>query len=333
MTEPVVSIVIPCYNEEKTIGLLLDAIAQQTYDASKIEVVIADGYSTDATLSVIEEYRKAHSAMNIRVVDNPKRIIPSALNAAIRDARGEIITRMDAHSIPSPDYIERSVKTLLEGKGTNVGGVIDIRPGGPGWIARSIAVATGHPLGVGDARYRWATEAGPADTVAFGTFRRSLFDKVGFYDETLEINEDYEMNHRIRQNGGQIWIDPQIRAVYYSRSDLISLARQYFSYGYWKVRMLKRYPRSIRLRQALPPLFVMGILMLLLGSIFWLIARILLLAVIAVYLVSLIAGSIPAALRNKKLSMVLGVPLAIMTMHFTWGSGFIWSLLHTGSAK
>jgi len=209
--------------------------------------------------------------------------------------------------------------------------VIDIRPGSANWMGQSIAVATGHPLGVGDARYRWAKEAGPAETVAFGTFRRSTFDQVGLYDESLEINEDYELNHRIRQNGGQIWIDPGIRAVYYSRGDLQSLASQYFSYGFWKVRMLKRYPRSIRLRQALPPLFVIGILMLLLGSIFWFFARILLLILLGTYLVSLLAGSIPAAARHKNALMIVGVPLAIMTMHFAWGSGFTWSLLHIGN--
>jgi len=331
MSEPVVSIIIPCFNEEKTIGLLLDAIGNQTFDQGELEVVIADANSTDSTRDVVANYQLSHPAMQIKVVDNPRRIIPAGLNEALRNARGGIITRMDAHSIPAADYVELSVKDLLEGKGANVGGVIDIRPGSDTWMGRSIAIATSHPLGVGDARYRWTKEAGPADTVAFGTFHRELFDQIGYYDETLEINEDYELNHRIRQSGAQVWIDPRIRAVYYSRGDLRSLARQYFSYGYWKVRMLKRYPRSLRWRQAIPPLFVFGLLMLLLGSIFWTFARILLLIVLGVYLASLVAGSIPAARRIKNGLLLLGVPVAILTMHLSWGSGFIWSFLHNGS--
>lgn len=331
MSEPVVSIIIPCFNEEKTIGLLLDAIEKQTFAQDDLEVVIADANSTDSTREVVSSYQSSHSAMKIKVVDNPRRIIPAGLNEALRNARGSIITRMDAHSIPAADYVELSVKDLLEGKGANVGGVIDIRPGSDTWMGQSIAIATSHPLGVGDARYRWTKEAGPADTVAFGTFHRELFDQIGYYDETLEINEDYELNHRIRQSGAQVWIDPKIRAVYYSRGDLRSLARQYFSYGYWKVRMLRRYPRSLRWRQALPPLFVFGLLMLLLGSIFWSFARILLLIVLGVYLASLVAGSIPAARRARNGLLLLGVPGAIMTMHLSWGSGFIWSFLHNGS--
>jgi GT2 family glycosyltransferase len=131
-----------------------------------------------------------------------------------------------------------------------------------------------HPLGVGDAQYRRATTATEADTVAFGSFRRSLVDKIGYFDETLLVNEDYEFNARIRASGGRIWIDPSIRAVYFSRPNLKLLARQYFSYGYWKFRMLQRYPGTLRWRQALPPVFVFGLLMLLLGSVFWNLARI-----------------------------------------------------------
>lgn len=331
MSEPVVSIIIPCFNEEKTIGLLLDAIRGQTFDQDQLEVVIADANSTDSTRNVVADYQSSHPAMKITVVENPKRIIPSGLNEALRNARGKIITRMDAHSIPAADYVELSVKNLLDGKGANIGGVIDIRPGSETWIGRSIAIATSHPLGVGDARYRWTKDAGPAETVAFGTFHRELFDQIGYYDESLEINEDYELNHRIRQSGKQVWIDPRIRAIYYSRGNLRSLTRQYFSYGYWKVKMLRRYPRSLRWRQALPPLFVFGLLMLLLGSIFWTFARILLLIVLGVYLASLAAGSIPAARRARNGLLMFGVPAAIMTMHLSWGSGFIWSFLHNES--
>ena len=323
---PRVSLIIPCYNEEKTIHLLLGAISGQTYPLNDIEVIIADGLSEDKTRSIIQEFQAAYPAPVIKVVDNPKRIIAAALNVAIKAAGGELIMRMDAHTIPAADYVALSVQAFDEGKGEDVGGVIDIHAGAETWIGRSIAVATRHPLGVGDARYRWAKTPGYADTVAFGTYARATFDRIGFYDETLIVNEDYEMNARLRASGGRIWIDPAIRATYYSRPDFSSLARQYFIYGFWKFRMLQRYPQTIRWRQALPPLFVLGILMILLLSSFWQFARITFLCVASLYLLFLIAGSIPAVKKQKETMLILGIPLAIMTMHFSWGAGFWWSI-------
>lgn len=331
MESPKISVVIPCYNEEATIEKLLSALEAQTLPKSMFEVVIADGNSTDGTRDSIQKYTQEHPDLQVRVVDNPKRIIPAGLNAAIQTAKGRIITRMDAHTIPAVNYLELSVQDLENGKGTNVGGVIDIQPGRQNWMACSIAVAVAHPLGVGDARYRWAKTAGPADTVAFGTFQRELFDRIGFYDESLFINEDYEFNTRIRKSGGVIWVNPAIRATYYSRPDLASLARQYFSYGYWKQIMLKRYPESLRWRQALPPLFVFAILMLLLGSTFFNIARILLLAGLCFYFLILIGGSVPVCIQKKDWTLAAGIPLAIACMHISWGSGFLWSILHQES--
>jgi len=326
--EPVsVSVIIPCYNEEGTIGELLHAILAQTYPTDMLEVIIADGFSTDRTREQIDGFKSAHPQLRITVVDNQQRTIPAALNQAIAKSSGMVLSRMDAHAIPAPDYIEKSLAALLAGYGENVGGVIDIRPGSDTWIGHAIAVATAHPLGVGDARYRTATKPGVADTVAFGTYRRTLIDRIGGYDETLRINEDYEFNTRVRRSGGKIWVDPNIRVGYYSRPDLTSLARQYFAYGFWKFKMLLRYPASLRWRQALPPVFVSGILMLLLLSTFWVLARILLAGVICLYLVILLAGSIKPAIKWKRISLIPGIPTAIITMHFAWGSGFLWSLI------
>lgn len=330
MTIPGVSVIIPCYNEEKTITQLLTAIYGQTYPHERMEVIIADALSSDKTREKIAEFQSGHSDLQIEVVDNPRRIIPAGLNLAIEKSSGEVIMRMDAHSIPALDYIEKCLVALDAGYGDNVGGVIDIKPGSEDWIGRSIAVATAHPLGVGDAYYRWATRPTEADTVAFGAYKRSLIDRVGKFDETLLINEDYEFNTRVRANGGKIWIDPAIRAVYYSRPDLKSLSRQYFSYGYWKFRMLRRYPKTIKPRQALPPLFVFGILMLLLLFIFSKLARIVFLVVAPLYLSILILGAIKPALKEKRFMHIIGVPLAIMTMHFSWGAGFWWSIFDKG---
>jgi glycosyltransferase involved in cell wall biosynthesis len=322
-----VSIVIPCYNEEKTIEALLSAILGQTHPVDQMEVVIADGMSTDRTRERIQVFQATHPELDLHVVENIQRTIPAALNQAIAVARGEVITRMDAHAIPAVDYIERSLSALEAGLGDNVGGVIEIRPGADSWIAQAISIATAHPLGVGDAHYRTATRAMQADTVAFGTYYRSLLEKIGKYDETLLVNEDYEFNTRIRKAGGTIWVDPAIRCVYYSRASLRTLARQYFTYGYWKYMMLHRYPETLRWRQALPPVFVSGILMLLLLSIIWKPSGILLALILLSYLVILAGGSLLPAVRKKKPLLVVGIPIAIVTMHFSWGSGFMWSMI------
>ena len=330
MSIPEVSIVIPCLNEEKTILSLLDSILQQTYPTEKLEVIISDGMSEDKTRQLITDFQSKHDQLKIRLVDNPVRRIPTGLNLAIKAADGSIIIRMDAHAIPMPDYVERSVGALKQGQGDNVGGVIIVKPGADTWIGRSISVATAHPLGVGDAKYRWATQAGEADTVAFGTLYRSKIEALGFFNEDLKANEDYEFNSRLRASGGKVWIDPQIKAVYFSRPTLSSLARQYFWYGFWKVKMLKLFPKTLRWRQALPPIFVFGVLMLLLLAGFVHLARLLLAFGFGSYLLILVAASIKIAVSKNDFRLVIGIPLAIMTMHFCWGAGFWWSLINLG---
>lgn len=321
-----VSVVIPCLNEEETIEHVLRAIYHQNFPRESVQVVLADGGSTDQTLQKIEEFKKAHADLSIKLISNPLRHIPAALNAAIKAANGEIIIRMDAHSLPKPDYFSRCVQALVDGKGDNVGGKWEILAGANTWIARGIAVAAAHPLGVGDARYRISGQPGAVDTVPFGCYYRSLFDRMGFFDETLLTNEDYEFNTRIRQNGGTVWFDPEIVCQYFARSTLQDLVIQYWRYGFWKAKMVKRYPKTIKARQALPPLFVASLLALLVTGCFIKPVLYLFLTVFLLYVGIITLASIPAAIKSKDAALLVSVPLAIMTMHFTWGSGFLASL-------
>ncbi|NLN69320.1 MAG: glycosyltransferase family 2 protein [Chloroflexi bacterium] len=327
------SIIVPCYNERATINLLLDALYEQTYPRADMEVVIADGGSTDGTREVIHAWGQSHPDLVIKVVDNHARIIPAALNTAIKASVGNIIVRLDAHSRPDRHYVERSVAALIEGRGQNVGGVWDIQSSSDQWMARSIAVAAGHPIGVGDARYRYSARAGYVDTVPFGAFKRELLEQVGLFDETLLSNEDYEFNTRIRQAGGKIWFDPQICTVYYARQNLVELARQYWRYGYWKAHMLRRYPHTIRWRQALPPLFVACLILLTLLSVFLRWAGFILAGVLGVYTLILMLTGLQLSVKYKSIALWLGVPLAIATMHFSWGTGFLWSLVSPQNKK
>lgn len=323
-----VSVIVPCYNEEKTIGLLLESLLKQTYSLDQLEVVIADGMSEDGTRREINTFQQADPRLTIRIIDNPKRTIPAALNTAIAAARGNYIVRLDAHSIPNEDYVARSVAGLEEGKGSNVGGVWEIIPGEDTWMAGAIAAAAAHPLGVGDAKYRYTDTAGEVDTVPFGAFSAALVEEIGGFNEQLLANEDYEFNTRIRQAGQKIWLDPDIRAKYFARATLISLAKQYSRYGFWKVRMLRRYPETIRWRQALPPVFVAGLIAGGLLSIWFPPVRWLFTAAVVSYALTLFAVGIQIAVGSRRISALIGVPLAICTMHLSWGGAFLWSLLH-----
>lgn len=321
-----VSVIVPCYNEQDTIRLLLNAIYQQTYPRQSLEIIIADGLSADHTRREIQEFQLSHPDVAVRVVDNPQKVIPAGLNRAIEAAKGDIFVRMDAHSMPSEDYIQRAVNAIESGMGDNVGGVWEIQPGGEGWQARGIAAAAAHPLGVGDASYRVGGRAQEVDTVPFGSFRRELIERVGKFDESLHSNEDYEFNTRIRRSGGKIWFDPSIKSRYIARGRLSELARQYWRYGYWKARMLRRYPNTIRWRQ-LAGVFVVSFPILAILSIWFWWASWLLALESVVYLLTLGIVGIQQAIKKRDFPLTWGVPLAIITMHFSWGIAFIWSMI------
>lgn len=330
---PLVSVIIPCRNEEKTIHHVLEALHQQSFPVEDMEVVIADGFSSDNTRSAIQAFQEAYPGLKVRLIDNPKQIIPAGLNAAIQAAAGGIIVRMDAHSLPEADYVQRSVDAIQSGIAENVGGVWNIQAPNDSWIARSIAAAAGNPLAVGDALYRFTDKAAYVDTVPYGAYKRSLFDEIGLFDETLLANEDYEVNTRIRQAGGRIWLDPAIRCTYFSRPTLRALARQYWGYGYWKAQMLKRYPETLRWRQALPPLFVLGVLFLAILSFFWKPAWIALATVLGLYLLIQLIPALSLARKQKDLSLAPGIVLATLTMHFSWGTALIVGLISTPDRK
>ena len=330
---PKVSVIVPCYNEQSTIRLLLEALREQTYPRAEMEVIVADGLSTDGTRDAIAAFQRDCPDLNVRVVENANRSIPAGANRAIEAARGEIIIRLDGHSTPYPDYLENSVKAHEEGRGDNVGGVWEIRPGAETWVAKSIAAAAAHPLGVGDALYRHTKRAAEVDTVPFGSFRRTLIEQVGFFDESLLTNEDYEFNARVRRFGGKIWLDPSIRSVYFARSTLLELIRQYWRYGFWKWRMLRRYPNTLRWRQGLPPLFVLSLILLVILSIFIPFARIVLAGELLLYFSIMLLAGLYAAFQQRKAYLIPGLPLMIPAMHIAWGSGLLWSILTSSFQK
>lgn len=320
---PFVSIVIPCFNEERYIGEVIERLAAQ-YAPGRAEIIIVDGRSTDRTRAVVETCAAQLADVSVRVVDNPARHIPAALNLGIAAARGEIVARMDAHAVPSDNYLRRAVELLGDDERLVVGMPCRIRAGVETNVARAVAIVVAHPFGIGDAQYRIAHAGGPrmVDTVPFGVFRKSLWRQLGGFDEALLTNEDYDFNYRVRRAGGRVLLDTAAHTVYYARPTLDALARQYWRYGRWKAQMLRLHPGSVRWRHAVAPLFVAALVGLMLVGFAWRPAWLVLLATLGAYLVPALALAFLAARRASDLKLCVPILAAFFVVHCTWGGGF-----------
>jgi glycosyltransferase involved in cell wall biosynthesis len=310
-----VSCVIPVRNERHAIAAAVRSCLEQRYDGA-IEVIVADGMSSDGTREVIAQLAAADP--RVRMVDNPARVTPAALNAAIAASSGEVVVRCDAHAVLPPGYVATAVATLERTGAANVGGIQHAV--GDDVTSRAIAMAMTSPIGVGDARFRRGGDARPVDTVYLGVFRRDAVDAVGGFDETLVRNQDYELNYRLRTSGGIVWFDPDLVVDYRPRGSLGSLWRQYLEYGKGKRVMLRLHPRSLRWRQLAPPLLVVGLG----GSVAaaalgagWVAA-----VVPVAYGLALTGGAVVELTRGGGVAALL-IPAAVATMHVAWGGGFL----------
>jgi succinoglycan biosynthesis protein ExoA len=319
---PTVSILIPCRNESRTISQVLEAFARQTYPVDRMEILVADGKSQDDTRDQIRQFAGTHPTVKLRLIDNPGLTPPAAMNAGLREAKGEIILRMDAHAIPAPDYVAQCVRILAETHCDSAGGIIDIQPGAPGILARAIALAVGNPFATGGVRYRVGGKTGEVDTIPFGAFPRAVFARVGFYNERLSANEDYEFNYRIRASGGRIMFSPDIRSQYIARTKIIPLFRQYYFYGRGKALMLSLHPRSLRMRQLIPAVFILSLAALCIGCMLFSPLAILLAAESAIYTAINVGFSLSESIRKKNPTLVLVLPWVFACIHFSWGIGF-----------
>ncbi len=335
--EESVSVVIPCYNEERFIGKALEQLADQ-FESERYEIIIVDGLSDDNTRSVIDKFQKRRPDLAVAVVDNPDRNIPTALNLGIAAARGSIIARMDAHAVPSNGYIRRCVEVLRADKAGAVGMPCVVRPGADTVVARAIAAAVSHPFGIGDAKYRLGAR-GPlqesVDTVAFACFRKSLWKELGGFNEALLTNEDYDFNYRVRQSGRQVILDRSAHCDYFARTTAKALASQYLRYGGWKAEMVRLQPRSIKLRHAVAPAFVVSLIVLAVTSLVWTPARWLLLFEVGLYLVAALAAGWHAtrAIEGGRLGLILLMPVMFVTIHLTWGISFLVRIVRLGRIR
>jgi glycosyltransferase involved in cell wall biosynthesis len=324
-TFPFVSVIIPCRNEEKFIGETLRNIIDQDYGKGEMEVFVVDGDSTDRTKEIAKQVSAKYSF--IKVLTNAAKIVPNALNLAIRESKGEVIVRMDAHSVYPDNYISSLVNNLYELNADNVGGVWITEPGNTSVIAKAIAMATAHPFGIGNAQYRLGgAKPMQVDTVPFGCYRKEVFEKIGFFDEELVRNQDDEFNGRLIKNGGKIFLIPSVKIRYFARENVYKLSSMFFQYGLFKplVNLKLKFPATIR--QLIPPLFVVSLTVLAILSFFYHLFEILLVAEICLYvLLDIFVSAIISTRKDWKIF----IPLLAMfpIIHFSYGIGYLKGLI------
>ena len=251
---PDVDVVMPIRNEADHLATAIKSVRAQAYPG-RMRIFLGVGPSNDGTDAIATELADASS--DLVMVDNPSGRTPSALNVAIRAGSAPVVVRVDGHSELSAGYVRRAVETLRASAAVNVGGVQ--RPEPTTLFEQAVADATTSLLGTGGAAYRLGSDARAVDTVYLGVFDRAAIEAVGLFDDELIRNQDYELNIRLRAAGGVVWFDPTLSVGYRPRSSWSRLARQYYEYGWWKAVVLRRHPHSLKLRQMIPPIGILGV--------------------------------------------------------------------------
>lgn len=326
MTEyPYISVVIPCFNEEKFISSLMSNLMEQDYPKDKLEIIFADGNSTDNTKSIIQKFGRTMSY--VKCIDNPERFVSSGLNAAIKMSTGDVVVRMDAHSNYPSNYWTVLVEKLFLHKADNVGGVWVTKPGADTVEARAIVLASSHPLGIGNACYRLgASDDKEVDTVPYGCFRRDVFERIGFFDTDLHRNQDDEFNGRIKKKGGKIVLIPTIEIEYFARENFDKLSSMFYQYGLYKPLVNLKLGSPSTMRQFAPPMLVMSLTLLLLASFFLSLAATLFWMECGVYFLAITAVSMKIA-GLKDLKLLLYTMAAFPMIHFSYGLGYIFGFI------
>lgn len=323
---PFVSVIVPVRNEERYIERCLYSLAAQDYPRDRYEVLVVDGQSTDTTKQVVSRFA-AESTLDLRLLQNPRMLPAAAMNIGLEQARGEIIVRLDGHASAAADFVRESVRALERTGADCVGGVIESE--GETDAGRAIAAAMSSRFGVGGAAFRIGGE-GDVDTVAFGAYRRDVFDAIGGFAEDIDKGEDDEFNYRLLDHGGRIVLVPSIRTRYVVRGDLRGLWRQYFGYGLAKPEVLRRHPMQARLRQFVPALFVgalaLSLPLALAGE------RRPLRAILRAYGAANASATLAVA-QERGWEHLPWLPPAFACLHLAYGTGFLAGLLRLASPR
>ena len=314
LSAPSVSVILPILNEESDLENCITAILQQDYDG-ELEVILALGPSKDSTDLIAQKI--AAKDKRVKLVKNPTGLTAAGLNLAIKASSFEIICRIDGHAEISKTYIKSAVSIMRETGAVNVGGIMfaDSDQG----LQRTIAQAMRSKLGVGPSKFHTGGGAGESETVYLGTFKKSAILAAGGFDERFIRAQDWELNYRIRKQGGLIWFDPRLVVTYRPRKTFPKLARQYFQYGRWRRVITRRHSNTSSLRYLAPPIALVVNLFSLVSGVF---VTPLLLLPLMVYIFTIVIGGF---LIGRKVTDKLLMPLVLATMHMSWGVGFITS--------
>jgi len=326
---PFVSIIMPIRNEAGFIERAIRSVLDNDYPPEKMEVLVVDGMSDDGTRDIVRQLSEADP--RVKMLDNPRRIVPTAMNIGLKVARGDFFTRIDGHAEIPIDFIAKSIRCLREHPDAWIAGG-SIRTIAETYTGRAIASAMQSPIGVGNSRFRLGHYEGWVDTLAFGTHHKWIVDKIGDFDEELVRNQDDEFNLRVNLAGGKIWMSKDIQSTYYSRSSLRKLWRQYFQYGFWRIRTLQKHKRPAGFRQLAPLLFVSSLLLLGLAGLGWKPFWIVLAVESTLYLLALAIGALDVARKSGWRYAPLA-PAIFAILHFAYGFGSLWGIVRFSVLK
>jgi len=311
-----VSAIIPCRNEIHHIRRMLESVLSNDFPPDEMEIIVVDGMSTDGTREVVQEYSDRFT--HIRLLDNPRAIVPTAMNIGVRAAAGEYIMRLDCHAMYTNDYISKCVEVIRRTNADNVGGYMTTLPGRDTPTARAIAATTSCRFGIGNSMFRLSGPEQEADTVPFGMFRRDVFDRVGLYNERLVRNQDIELNSRLKRAGGRVIISPQVKLSYFNRATYAGLWQQAYNNGLWNPYTIWLVGSGLSLRHFVPMVFVVSLTVLGVGGLLFRALWFLLAAEVASYAVSLAPAAKASPLR---------LLWAFATLHLGYGIGSLWGLI------
>ena len=314
------SVIVPIYQEEKYISKCIDSMLSQDYPKDDLEIILVDGMSKDRTREIVATYTAKYPF--IRMIDNPERIAPCAMNRGIKEAKGDVIIRLDAHVYYPKNYFSLLVEKLNELPGAeNVGALCNTLPVNDSITAQSIAAVLSSSFGMGNSHFRvGADKEMEVDTVPFGCFHRSIFDKVGLYDEELVRNQDDELNARIIKSGGKIYLIPQLVCEYYARDTAKKVYKMFYQYGVFKPLVNKKLGSPATVRQFFPLFFVLGLLV---GPVVCLFLPVLWWAYFAVIMLWFILATSFSLKDSKNLKRILTQNWIYFVVHFGYGWGYI----------
>jgi glycosyltransferase involved in cell wall biosynthesis len=324
---PLVSIIIPCRNEAKFIEKCLDSLIEQNYPKEKMEILVVDGMSEDKTREIIKDYLSEYRF--IRFLDNPKKFTPFGFNIGIKQSRGNIVIRMDAHTTYQNDYISKCLKYLYKYNTDNVGGITKILPSKDNLIGKAIALSLSNSFGVGNAYYKAGQPAKPrwVDTVFGGCYKKEVFEKIGLFNENLVRSQDLEFNLRLKKAGGKILLVPEIVSYYYAKSNLKDFFIHNFEDGIWAIYPLKFVKTPFRLRHYFPLLFTVGLIGSALLAILFPVFLIFFLFIVLFYFLVNFYFSLKIAIGEKDFRYFFIMPIVFFARHFGYGLGSILGLI------